>query len=125
MIILFHKIKNTSTGTVKMKNYYQTFAKEGSLILQRKQLTLSKSFDRDFRSLFGCSPVVCGVLWVKCKFKNWVEPKHLLWALMFLKVYATEKTLATLAGIGDRQKYRETIWPILTNISKLKKSVVS
>lgn len=110
---------------VKMKNYFHTFVKEGSLILQRKRTTISKTFDRDFRTLFGCSLIVCGVIWVKCKFPRWVEPKHLLWALMFLKLYETEKTLATLAGIGDRQKFRETIWSILAKISNLKKSVVS
>ena len=108
-----------------MKNYFKTFAKEGSLILKRQSSRTSNEFDRDFRSLFGCSPVVCGVLWVRCNFPEWVEPKHLLWTLMFLKIYENEKTLATLAGVGDRQKFREVVWPILMNISALKKSVVS
>jgi len=110
------------------KNYFKTFASAGALILRRQDIegTYTDSFDRDYRSFFGCSPTVCGVIWVKCQgFSLSTQPKHLLWALLFLKCYATEKKLATLVGISCRQHYRETVWPIILKLSFLRNSVVS
>ena len=60
------------------KNYFETFATEGAQILKRKKRNgeYTNSFDQDFRSFFGCSPVVCGVIWVKCRgFSQTVRPK--------------------------------------------------
>ena len=110
------------------KNFYETFLSEGAIILKRREMkgTYSDSFDRDYRSFFGCSPVVCGVIWVRCNgFSSTTQPKHLLWALLFLKCYTTEKKLSTLVGISCRQHYREKVWPIIVKISSLRKSVVS
>ena len=73
-------------------NYFKTFVDEGALILNRKidSDNYTKSFDLDFRSFFGCSPVVCGIIWVHCGgFYAYTKPKHLLWALLFLKSYET------------------------------------
>ena len=63
----------------------------------------------------------------KCGFDqgNKIEPKHVLWALMFLKVYKTEKVHATIAGIGDRQRFREIVWPVIMEIASLRKNIVS
>ena len=113
---------------MKIKNYYKTYVNEGALILNRRQTrgTYTDSFDRDFRSFFGCSPVTCGTIWVKCDgFSKSTKPKHLLWALLFLKSYETEKKLCVLVGISCRQKYRETVWPIIYKLSSLRKKVVS
>ena len=113
-----------------MKNYYPTFVAEGAKMMKRKnpdRIKHTDNFDRDFRSLFGCSPVVCATIWVKCKFneKKMLLPKHLLWALIFLKLYETERVHITLAGISDRQLFREKVWPILEDIAAQRKFVVS
>ena len=110
------------------KNYFKTFVFEGALILNRRrnQDNYTDTFDRDFRSFFGCSPVVCGIIWVKCDgFFSYTEPKHLLWALLFLKSYETEKKLTSIVKISCRQHYRETVWPIILKLSSLRKKVVS
>ena len=52
-------------------------------------------------------------------------PKHLSWAIMFLKLYETERVHITLAGISDRQLFREKVWPILEDIAAQRKFVVS
>ena len=111
-------------------NLFLLFLNEGEKILGRKKLSneeffKSRNLERDFRTLFGCSPVTCSVIWVKCDFSHQVKRKHLLWALMFLKTYGTEATLTVKAGISDRKCFRETIWPIIKKIASLRKREVS
>ena len=113
-----------------MKNYYPTFVAEGAKMMKRKnpnRIKHTDNFDRDFRSLYGCSPVVCATIWVKCRFniKKNLLPKHLLWALMFLKLYETERVHITIAGIADRQLFCEKVWPIVEEIAAQRKFVVS
>ena len=115
----------------KNRNYYPMFLHEGETLLCRKkhcdsEHSISFNLDRDYRSRFGCSPVVCAMIWVQCRFMETnIKPKHLLWSLMFLKVYGTEKVMANSAGLSDRKIFRETIWPIIEKISSLQKNVVS
>ena len=73
--------------------------------------------------MFGCSPVCCSVLWVKCGFSKNVEPKHLLWALMFLRTYDNELTLVTTAKVTCRKFFRATIWPIIKKIAGLRNDI--
>ena len=54
--------------------------------------------DRDFRALFGVGANICSIVWNLCDFPIGTEPKHLLWALLFLKVNGTESVLITIAG---------------------------
>ena len=113
-----------------MKNYYPTFVAEGAKMMKRKnpeRVKHTDNFDRDCRSLFGCSPVVCATIWVKCSFHKNKDllAKHLLWSLMFLKLYETERVHITIAGISDRQLFREKVWPIVEKIAARHKFVVS
>ena len=41
-----------------------------------------------------------------------IQPYHLLWALLFLKIYATESVLATMTG-SDEKTFRKYVWNIL------------
>ena len=47
--------------------------------------------DRRFREFFGCAAVVVLSLWKRLEIASQVpyggEPKHLLWTLLFMKVY--------------------------------------
>ena len=70
--------------------------------------------ERKFRALFGVSPEGCQDLWkLSYRFqKAGTQPKHLLWALMLLKVYTTEDVLVSMAGC-DRKTFRKWVWPTI------------
>ena len=86
--------------------------------------------DRRFRAHFGCSPDVCSDIWEKISrstpglSREGAMPKHLLWALNFLKSYDTEDILAARFGT-TRVTLRKWIWFIVRRISCLKRRVVS
>ena len=54
--------------------------------------------DERFKNMFGISPFACSWLWGQLQdFKlldNIVEPIHLLWALLFLRQYMTDRVMA-------------------------------
>ncbi|KAL3791578.1 hypothetical protein ACHAW5_000881 [Stephanodiscus triporus] len=54
------------------------------------------TFNRRWKSSFGAPPEVC------C-----VDPKHILWALLFLTVYNTEHNSAQRLGNVDEKTYRK------------------
>ena len=82
--------------------------------------------ERKFRALFGCSPEACQDLW-KITFgyqKAGTQPNHLLWALLQLKVYATEDVLSAMIGV-DRKTFRKWVWPMIKSMRKAAPAVVS
>jgi hypothetical protein len=81
--------------------------------------------DRDFRSLFGISANVCSVVWNLCDFPSGTEPKHLLWAFLFLKVYSTEAVLITIVGGPTRKTFRKWVWIVIEEVAAKAPSVVS
>jgi len=52
------------------------------------------------------------------------EPVHLLWAAMFLKVYATESVLSGVCGV-DEDTFRKWAWYMVEKVSYLEHEVVS
>ena len=74
-----------------------------------------------FKSFFGASAEVCFDLWYRLdptvNISRYAEPKHLLWALMLVKVYAFENALAKLAGC-DEKTFRKWAWLFLEEISE-------
>ena len=82
--------------------------------------------DREFRSQFGVSWFVCEDAWnlLQSKKPNKLrQPKHLLWALLFLKVYGNEKTHSVLACC-DVKTFRKWSWNVLEDIAELDEIVV-
>ena len=60
---------------------------------------------RRFLSAFGVSPLTTFNLWLKlmpCLPKS-EQPKHLLWALLFLKKYNTEHIYAGIAKVDEKR----------------------
>ena len=49
----------------------------------------------------------------------------MLWGLMFLKIYASEGVLATLAGGVDEKTFRKWAWRFVDAIADLEDDVVS
>ena len=80
--------------------------------------------ERLFRSLFGCHPQLCVDIWKLCAWKQGTTPKHLLWALLFLKTYGTEDVICSLAGCS-RKTFRRWLWPTVKSIADSKRKVVS
>ena len=88
--------------------------------------TPNRNKDLEFRSQFGVSWFVCSNVWqlLEMNFPNRKrEPKHLLWGLMFLKVYGSEKTHSSIAGC-DVKTFRKWAWNVLQDISNLETIVV-
>jgi hypothetical protein len=86
------------------------------------------SEDRHFRALFGCCAKVAVRLWVMLIDNDLLPPKatmkHLLWTLMFLKVYPTDPTMRQMTK-ADPKTFRKWILLILDSISFLEPIVVS
>ena len=83
--------------------------------------------EREFRSQFGVSWYVCEDVWNLLQVnlpKKWREPKHLLWSLIFLKVYKNEKTHSIIAGTSVKT-FRKWAWSVLEDVSELDIYVVS
>ncbi len=80
---------------------------------------------RSFKSDYGIRPEVCLVLFRKLRLVDCRVPiKHLLWALAFLKTYATEDSLAKKFST-TRKTLRKHVWPVVKKIASLANSVVS
>ena len=101
--------------------------------------TCSNSFDgpqvaqgkddgkRRWASNFGTTPAVCVFLWKEIDPLNSMprgaQPKHLLWALYFLKVYPTEEQAVSLDA--DEKTFRKWSEHFVMAISFLEFKVVS
>jgi hypothetical protein len=111
------------------------FASIGNAILyrNRENFELSRLLtcgrDRQFKALFGTTAQVCVTLWElmspETSMPKNARPKHLLWALLLLKVYGTETVLSSLVGGTTEKTYRKWAWCFIEGIAKLESSVVS
>lgn len=85
--------------------------------------------ERRFRSIFGCTWERCTDLWELIKPENVMpkgyKPEHLLWGLLFLKVYTTEAVLTSMVGSPEEKTFRKWSRLFVLKISWLEHSVVS
>jgi hypothetical protein len=77
----------------------------------------------------GSTFSICAKLWYMLQETHDIEgkgakPKHLLWSLAFLKVYATQFVLCSLLGT-DRKTLMEWVWFIVERMHLLHGDVVS
>lgn len=95
---------------------------------EERTKTLSVSDTKKFHSLFGTSPLVCSIIWKKLIEYNFLPrkscPFHMLWALLFLKLYNNESTLSSIVGTSNRT-FRKWSWMFVIAIHKLQSFVVS
>lgn len=77
---------------------------------KRKQLSRETELRR-FRALFGVAPHTCSSVWTRLQgvIPEGGSPVHLLWALLFLKVYATEHVNKGLTGANEKT-FRKWSW---------------
>ena len=85
--------------------------------------------DRHFRSFFGASWTVCAEAWVRIypelsNGNKFLRKKHLLWALLFLKLYSTESIHAGLVGC-DEKTFSKWVWKVVAALADLDVELVS
>jgi len=92
---------------------------------------ITKNAERTFRSHFGVAPIVASKCWNMMTsgmydgyFDINFEPKHLLWALMLLKMYALEPVHAGIAKC-DQKTFRKWSLLMVEAIASLLSDVVS
>ena len=82
-----------------------------------------KPRNRLFRSFFGTSSKISALLWrfisIDRNKHSTAAPKHLLWALLFLKIYATEYVHCAFAGGVDPKTFRKWCWIFVKAIANL------
>jgi hypothetical protein len=76
------------------------------------------------RPHFGVGTHVTAIIWSTITKPDGAEPHHLLWTLLFLKVYASEEVLSNLIGVCTNT-YRKWVWPMLSAIQQMESQVVS
>jgi hypothetical protein len=80
---------------------------------------------RDFVAHFGVTPEVINDIWHAGDFVDeQLEPKHLLWACLLLRVYASESVLAGMVGV-TRKTFRKYAWKGIKLVSDLFPTIVS
>lgn len=84
--------------------------------------------DRRLRSFFGAGVVVILDAWYRMAAQDLIPDGgkfyHLLWALMFMKIYSSESTMCGHAGGVDPKTWRKWIWPFVRGLSDLEYTVV-
>lgn len=126
----------------------EDFKKKGMEILQKPLDGGSEKIcRRRFVASFGATWITCAALWQKCLSSsdetfvadvttfdqtNWkfdrkkpaYKPKHLLWALHFMKCYPTENQMASTVN-EDEKTLRKWVWIFIDALAGLKSEVVS
>ena len=93
-------------------------------VLRKNPNRTDKEQERTWDEYFGTSSVVAAELWNNINPTITVDPKskpkHLLWALLFLKQYATESVHCSIVGIQDQKTFRLWSWRFVRAIANLK-----
>jgi hypothetical protein len=106
------------------------FLKGYELVKGKAPRSMNEYTMRIFRQHFGCSPLVLYKCWgllsedaTRINDES-IVPTHLLWTLLFLKVYGRETTNANLCRVSDKT-FRTFTWRVLYAIADLESEVVS
>jgi hypothetical protein len=109
---------------VAKNNKTMVLCRSSAFCLLAKTTTNTKS-KRSFKAKFGTSPEVCSELWERLQphQPKGALPKHLLRALMFLKLYSSEDVLSDMVGTM-RKTFRRWVWLMVQANLKIKPQVV-
>ena len=81
-----------------------------------------------FRSVFGAGSAVVADVWNRIVADGEIlkggEPKHLLWALVLLKVYQSDEVHCALVGWPSVPTYRKWAWYFIERINDLKDNII-
>ena len=88
----------------------------------------TKDKNRRFRACFGAPSNVVAELWNRIVAHGEIEsdahPKHLLWALIHLKVYSTEQIHCSIVGWPSERTFSKWAWYFVERISLLKPDLI-
>ena len=106
----------------------ETFIGFGMCILRLHVKFRHEAHDFRWRATFGAPPGTCSTLWKKIDpdstMPNGAQPYHLLWGLMFMKLYCAEAVNTVLAGGVDVKTFRKWSWLFAEAVAVLHSSVV-
>ena len=94
----------------------------GSGLMNRDLLGSEATFDGRFVAYFGVSPRIVEDCWLlilnSLLYPTGIQPIHLLWTLMHLKVYATEIVLAGIAKVDEKtfRKWSRVVRKIMAEL---------
>jgi len=84
---------------------------------------------RDFREFFGCLPSIFLALWNLLYTVGYLPEggtiEHLLWTLMFMKIYPKRKQMSVLCDGADKDTWSKWVFTFLDAIAYLEPHVVS
>lgn len=74
--------------------------------------------NRRFRAIYGISARVCALIWdlIVREVPSNADPHHLLWGLMFLKIYGSEPVSAAIVRV-DGKTMRKWHWIIVAALA--------
>lgn len=121
------------TRTKKQHPTASHFRHAGSLIIKNsKKLRSVRIQDRRFRQHFGTTPEICAEIWERLNPLETIEKEfhvvqiyHLLWALIFMKLYTKESIHASLVGGVNEKTFCKWTWIFVEAISLLEFDLVS
>lgn len=98
----------------------KTFATIGNRYTESSMTRSTYVALRRFKAFFGVTPTVCAICWevLKDNLPQGAEPKHLLWALLFLKQYCSEHNRRSILG-ADEKTIRKWTWLFVDLLSRL------
>ena len=85
-----------------------------------------KEKDKVYKSIVGCTTIIIAAIWNEIKdfVTKDIYRKHLIWALVYLKVYSTEYIHCHIVGWPDAKTFREKSWHIVECIADLKSKFI-
>ena len=110
----------------------EDFEQRGAEIARRKVASSLRTRQRRFSAWFHSTPREVAITWNLLCLEgyldelgpNSVNPDHLLWALMFMKVYTNETVFCSIAGCCEKT-FRKWVWFYMEAIANLDVKVVS
>ena len=126
-------VTNSTADQDELTLLAEEFHLLGFSIINKPSIGSLNTQFRQFKGFFGLDWMVCAKLWLLlmpllCD-ENYnacgAKPKHLLWMLMFLKLYDTEDILSSNVGGVDEKTYRKWVWQLIDLVSYLEIDMVS
>ena len=103
---------------MKLKLTEEAFLHLGTQVITKATTRDSSVDDRTYKAFFGVSAGIVAECWeaIECSLPKGKHPKHILWALLFMKLYLPED--ATIAILGtSKPTMRKWVWTVIRAIA--------
>ena len=132
VVSLFCWHNNKKSRMVRFVMDAEEFEELGKLIMWRhnKNVKSRMMIVRQFRAFFGTSPANVAIAWnrlapfIQPEYHHTAQPRHLLWGLMFMKLYNSSSVLASFAGVSEKT-FQEWQWQAVGWLADLEYYCVS